>query len=515
MQQSSQRGGADAEVYEKVAWLRESNEKLQFALSSLSNLDLSPEAPPSQTTMLVGVIHQLISDNGRLKTDAMGYCDLIADIQAENQQMRGQVQSFGSKPLPNASPKAPNRLKLRRRNSLTPDDQRQSTLLDELKRCGASGSSLPKSPGLHKYHSMVFSQPDSSKRESGIFTTTVPMKHLYQDEWMSVSESESEEISYSRMQTPIPAIIEPSSRTPRPSRPRARPTHAFVPKSIPLESLVAQTQNLLDRLQASEPKILNRKLQRSFHLPALAPISNTLINNIQQNIDLLPARFQPPRPKPRAALSHSRSLSFGDPPLEPDIGQAGKFMELVGLVQTLLGEIAHLRLGINHLSLAFVHKMNDIAQSPTPHLSHHWPSLPQPQPPSLLRCIPPTPKAPPSPRTPSHRHTKSTPDSCLRRSPMQTRNGVVDYSPQASLTLDPALVTPSLPLIPPDSCIPLHFASSNSRDVLRKLAGEFRPKPGSAKRIFPSSPVVALTREHAERAAVVCHPYSLIGSSLP
>ncbi|KAJ9074550.1 hypothetical protein DSO57_1005291 [Entomophthora muscae] len=506
LQQSAQRGGADAEVYEKVAWLRESNEKLQFALSNLSILNFSSEAPPSQTSILVGIIHQLIIDNGRLKADTMGYCDLIADIQAENHQMRGQVQSFGSLPLPKASTKAPARLKLRRRSSLTPENKRRPTLLDELKKCETPSNNLSKSLTLHKYHSMEFNPSDSRKRISGIFTTDVPMKHLYQDGWMSVSESESEDISYSRIQTPIPTSIEPISRIldkkPKPAS-----------NSPPLELLVMQTQSLFNRLQASEPKILNRKLQRSFNLPELAPISNTLITNIQQNIELLSTRFQPSNQRHKPTSHHSRSLSLGNPPFDPGYHQADGFLELVSLVQNLLSEIANLRLSVNYLSLAFVDKMNDISQLPSHCYSQHWPSHSSPKPPSIIRCIPPRPNESPCSHLNTRRHSRSTPESSLQRSPMQTRNGIVDYSPRSSLSLDPALVTPTSPLIPHNSCIPLHFASSNSKDVLRKLVRGFRLKPSSSVRTLPSSPLVSVSCNNIERAAVICHTYSLTGAN--
>lgn len=594
LQQSSQRGGADAEVYEKVAWLRESNDKLRTALSEVTSMTASPDAIQHQATTLVGVVNQLIDANGRLKTELLGYCDLISDYKAENKHMRDQVRNLSPPsclaPVDSHSFHNSVRPRVRRRSSADrpytmPDSEYHNhpTLLEEL-----SQIETPKNSSLNKSRSTMLSsvKPDkfkgfTMKRPSGIFTTTIPMQHLYQDNWMSATDDSEVEESYSRMLTPVPgnhrrqisvtssimsevdiqsrpkhsqskerpqSTFEPSNGTLQVPSPRHRHRHSFAntitnthstPK-LPISTLVEVTVELLDRLQASEPKLLNRKLQRSFDLLRLAPISNEVINNIQQNISLLPTRFSYLRstsssPKPTHNRTHSQPIELlnshtytqsANPCIikstEWETTESKHFLALVSLVQKLLNEIAETRLNFNHLSMAYVDKVAHLAEDQIikPDI-RSWPQLlllrrsdtdKNHETKSLLSSLSSTSSQIETTKMPfpstRHRRTTSSPDNLVRRSmaPMQIRNGVMNYSPQQTLNINPVI----------SSVTSTVSENVSSIDTLRRLANSEQlsptcPIPALIPTSLQTQPIVSVDATETHRAAVICHTYSLLG----
>ncbi|KAI0225738.1 hypothetical protein L0F63_007072 [Massospora cicadina] len=420
-----------AEAYRKGAWLWESNNRLRFGLGDILRANATAKAPPSQSARLASVIHQL-STNPELMSDAMGYGDLMADAQAEKPFVRSQLQPFGTVPPLNSvsgSAEAPSRLRFRRRSLPSSAAKRHATLLDGLKGCGCLREGLLNSPRLQRCRSATFDRHGSTHWGRDLFTPSISKEPLHQDEWMSIIDG-SEDVD-SRMQAHIPRVAKSNLQDPKsvgelvafngmtsascdplPNLPNMiqgdshepHPHHEWL---LPLKSLTFQAQQLFERLQASEPKILNRKLQRSFHLPSLVHISNTLIQNIQHNVALLPTRFQgltkktsssSPNLQGFAWRVHPSNSEFSFPsPIKPD-AQAERFMELVRLVQKLLDEVASLRIQANHLSLAFFWKMQDFSQRslpyPGPPPSHHWPKCEPPHPPSILQPAPSNPQDP-------------------------------------------------------------------------------------------------------------------------
>jgi hypothetical protein len=99
------------------------------------------------------------------------------------------------------------------------------------------------------------------------------------------------------------------------------------------------TQKIHDKLSNTDPVVLNRKLGRSFDLPRLTTVSNTMIRNLIAEIELLVPRFE----------------HFSFPANESEM--LSHFLESIKTVVKLLVDIGQLKLQLNAYSLAYFQKM--------------------------------------------------------------------------------------------------------------------------------------------------------------
>lgn len=106
---------------------------------------------------------------------------------------------------------------------------------------------------------------------------------------------------------------------------------------------------ILQRLQQTDIRALNRRLRRAFDILELSNMSNSIIENIDTDIEGLKTRFVWIEDKSIVKQENwAQDVSI----LE--------FFPIVGLVQTMLKEIGQLRATMNDLQLEYVKKVEEV-----------------------------------------------------------------------------------------------------------------------------------------------------------
>lgn len=107
--------------------------------------------------------------------------------------------------------------------------------------------------------------------------------------------------------------------------------------------------HLFKRLSGTEIRVLNRRLHRAFDMLKLTDLSNSIIDNVNQDIQALDSRFawvqQGVKDQEQAWSQETIALS--------------SFFVTVKLVQDLLAEIGVLRTTLNSLQVEYVNKVNE------------------------------------------------------------------------------------------------------------------------------------------------------------
>ncbi|KAL1922426.1 uncharacterized protein VTP21DRAFT_9965 [Calcarisporiella thermophila] len=122
----------------------------------------------------------------------------------------------------------------------------------------------------------------------------------------------------------------------------------------PFKQLSLLGEHLLERLRSTNLLSLNRRLNRSFDIHRLTQLSNTLIDNVLQDVDSLALRFHV------ALDSLSQGASDSQAPFsKSDECQDPVLSGMVRLVRNLLYEIGQLRMTMNDVQLSYVTKVDE------------------------------------------------------------------------------------------------------------------------------------------------------------
>jgi hypothetical protein len=125
--------------------------------------------------------------------------------------------------------------------------------------------------------------------------------------------------------------------------------HIKIDSSSPFRQLYNQVSMILQRLQQTDIRALNRRLRRAFDILELSNMSNSIIENIVSDVDGLKARF----------LWIEDKSTVKQENWVQDISII-EFFPIVGLVQVMLKEIGQLRATMNDLQLEYVKKVEEI-----------------------------------------------------------------------------------------------------------------------------------------------------------
>ncbi|KAI8074698.1 hypothetical protein BC940DRAFT_48028 [Gongronella butleri] len=115
----------------------------------------------------------------------------------------------------------------------------------------------------------------------------------------------------------------------------------------PYASLHEQVHTLMQRLASTDIRSLNRRLQRAFDIVELTQRSNSMLQNIVADIDVLDARF--------AWLTNDKQQDYRF--------FTHEFLAMVHLLQDVLKEFGQLNITMNHLQVAYVNKMERLQES--------------------------------------------------------------------------------------------------------------------------------------------------------
>ncbi|OZJ06213.1 hypothetical protein BZG36_00834 [Bifiguratus adelaidae] len=123
----------------------------------------------------------------------------------------------------------------------------------------------------------------------------------------------------------------------------------------PYHQLQRFGNNILDRLKATDIRALNRRLRRTFDILELSNMSNSIIDNIIADIEVLRERFK----WVDRAISQAQEYVDNAHPLLSEPFSAEDFFLMVVLTQTCLAEIGRQRMTINDLQVEYVKKVED------------------------------------------------------------------------------------------------------------------------------------------------------------
>ncbi|KAI8081475.1 uncharacterized protein BX664DRAFT_340480 [Halteromyces radiatus] len=132
----------------------------------------------------------------------------------------------------------------------------------------------------------------------------------------------------------------------------------------PYTTLLNQARAVLQRLQSTDTRTLNRRLQRAFDITELSNMSNAILQNIVTDVDTMDARFI------WLAPDENNNGNNDDPSMINEKASDGRqsytfsflvneFFCMVQLLQELLQEIGQLSITINHLQVAYVKKVEE------------------------------------------------------------------------------------------------------------------------------------------------------------
>lgn len=119
--------------------------------------------------------------------------------------------------------------------------------------------------------------------------------------------------------------------------------------SSPFQQLYNQITNVLQRLQQTDIRTLNRRLRRAFDIFELSSMSNSIIENIITDVDGLRTRF--------LWIEDFHSIVKQEPWIH-DLSML-HFFPIIEIVQEMLKEICQLRTTMNDLQVEYVKKVEE------------------------------------------------------------------------------------------------------------------------------------------------------------
>lgn len=150
------------------------------------------------------------------------------------------------------------------------------------------------------------------------------------------------------MKTKFGSPLSQSSIFMTPSPPES-PVYGGQELRHPYRVLYDLALNLQKRLSGTEIRILNRRLHRAFDMLKLTDLSNSIIENVNQDIQALDNRFS----------WVQQGVKDQEQPWAQETISLGSFFVMVKLVQDLLAEIGNLRTTLNSLQVEYVNKVNE------------------------------------------------------------------------------------------------------------------------------------------------------------
>ncbi|KAG2185072.1 hypothetical protein INT43_000985 [Umbelopsis isabellina] len=354
-----------SEDHRAFAWLKESNSKLRHDLKYIYSGSANRE---SQNSQLISLIQELATANNKLKGE-------ILDQQATISYLSSRVQEAEKSDLD-----------IEHDIDLAGDD------LDIANHTTTGSFNIPiSSPRKEPTHNDLSSTLSGGSWSSSILATS-PLRYVKVHEElepapqlgnqsllskMDVANNSSQstplKTALQRKTSPSPtdhpygvAIVKPerSSSTPLKTKfgsPLSQ-TSVFMTPSPPQSPNIVSQDNkhpykmlhdlaaqLFKRLSGTEIRVLNRRLHRAFDMLKLTDLSNSIIDNVDQDIQSLDSRFswvqQAVREQEQTWAHETIALS--------------SFFVMVKLVQELLAEIGTLRTTLNSLQVEYVNKVND------------------------------------------------------------------------------------------------------------------------------------------------------------
>ncbi|CAG8781930.1 12700_t:CDS:1, partial [Acaulospora morrowiae] len=135
-----------------------------------------------------------------------------------------------------------------------------------------------------------------------------------------------------------------------------------IPQQNPYQSLFNLASHIVDRIKDTDLLALNRRLKRTFDILDLTNLSNNLIENIQNDVEIFREKFRWVEDfRNNEETKTSEKDISDDNTSQKDVYSFSpeNFLPLVHLLQDLLSEICKLRVMINDLQVSYVQKVEE------------------------------------------------------------------------------------------------------------------------------------------------------------
>ncbi|GAA5809243.1 hypothetical protein MFLAVUS_002648 [Mucor flavus] len=345
-----------------LVWLRESNEKLRRDVLKLTSAlpvpntadDLHMTNSSNTNHHLIELIKELASANNKLKTDLLDCSDLLMEcrnelyskldkqqddtmhnddsilIQQENNnnalKQNDDNNNKSNTWLSSSAPQSNQESIIIVPRVRRPDLKRSSVASNELVAEPQSSVSLPTDAPTVVHHHYHYYMKNKLMAEKGKLRK-------------SSADTSSSAALKNEEKRPPTITLSPSTSC----------KTVKLDSSSPFRQLYHQVTTVLQRLQQTDIRALNRRLRRAFDILELSSMSNSIIENIVTDVDGLRTRF--------LWIEESHQIVKQESWIH-DISML-EFFPIIGLVQEMLKEIGQLRTTMNDLQVEYVKKVEE------------------------------------------------------------------------------------------------------------------------------------------------------------
>ncbi|KAI7888099.1 uncharacterized protein EV154DRAFT_605078 [Mucor mucedo] len=338
-----------------LVWLRESNEKLRKDVLKLTSALLVPNTADdlhmtnhnNTSHHLIELIKELASANNKLKTDLLDCSDLLMecrnDLYNKLDKQQDEIMHHDDNSCiiiqqenNNHAPTSQDDDKTSWLSTSAPQSNEESiVIVPRLRRTESKRS--------NKIDTTVAPSPSSPQPAVSLSTDTPAVVHHHYHYYMK------NKLMAEKGKLRKSAEIKNGEKPPATLSPSTSSKSVKLDSSSPFRQLYHQVTMVLQRLQQTDIRALNRRLRRAFDILELSSMSNSIIENIVTDVDGLRTRF--------LWIEDCHQLVKQESWIH-DISML-EFFPIIGLVQDMLKEIGQLRTTMNDLQVEYVKKVEE------------------------------------------------------------------------------------------------------------------------------------------------------------
>ncbi|KAG2202999.1 hypothetical protein INT47_013215 [Mucor saturninus] len=338
-----------------LVWLRESNEKLRKDVLKLTSALLVPNTADdlhmtnhnNTSHHLIELIKELASANNKLKTDLLDCSDLLMecrnDLYNKLDKQQDEIMHHDDNSCiiiqqenNNHAPTSQDDDKTSWLSTSAPQSNEESiVIVPRLRRTESKRS--------NKIDTAVTPSPSPPQPAVSLSTDTPAVVHHHYHYYMK------NKLMAEKGKLRKSAEIKNGEKPPATLSPSTSSKSIKLDSSSPFRQLYHQVTMVLQRLQQTDIRALNRRLRRAFDILELSSMSNSIIENIVTDVDGLRTRF--------LWIEDCHQLVKQESWIH-DISML-EFFPIIGLVQDMLKEIGQLRTTMNDLQVEYVKKVEE------------------------------------------------------------------------------------------------------------------------------------------------------------
>ncbi|KAI8575849.1 hypothetical protein K450DRAFT_259849 [Umbelopsis ramanniana AG] len=353
---------SSSEDYKALAWLKESNNKMRQDLLHISKGSPNKE---TQGAQLISLIQELATANNKLKGEILNQQETISALSSRVQEAENDTKNDEDEDYDHIHHNAESRDNF----SIPMPKHKHAKSTDMSSQLSGSWTSsilatspprfnvnVPEDVGNHKPQPISLLSKLEEAQKSNLSQSLPgkpimfkkPESMISVDTYAGDASINPQRSTSTPMKTKFGSPLSQSSIFVTPSPPHS-PSYGGQELRHPYKVLYDLAFNLQKRLSGTEIRILNRRLHRAFDMLKLTDLSNSIIENVNQDIQALDSRFS----------WVQQGVKDQEQPWAQETISLGSFFVMVKLVQDLLAEIGNLRTTLNSLQVEYVNKVNE------------------------------------------------------------------------------------------------------------------------------------------------------------